>query len=49
MVPLSGMTEPAWCDKHGVEYYGPLVLNASRKPKTIGMILETRAYGIYDL
>ena len=23
MVPLSGMTEPAWCDKHGVEYYGP--------------------------
>lgn len=23
MVPLSGITEPAWCDKHGVEYCGP--------------------------
>lgn len=49
MVPLSGMTEPAWCDKHGVEYYGPACPECESEAKTIGRILETRAYGIYDL
>ena len=23
MVPLAGLSEPAWCGRHGVEYYGP--------------------------
>lgn len=21
MIPLAGMNEPAWCEKHGIEYF----------------------------
>ena len=49
MIPLSGMTEPAWCDKHGVEYYGPACPECESEAEDYWEDIETRAYGTYDL
>ena len=46
MVPLAGMNEPAWCDKHGA-YYGPACPECESEMEDY--YADIGDAGIYDL